>query len=288
LDILFQIGGARVSIVKKDPTILKRLKEVGLTAVYFGIESGSNKMLKVMEKNASKAENIEAIKKCSDAGIFTVIQLVIGMPGENDFTISETIDFIKQVTGELPFLPRVAVNYLQALPGTLCYEFLRHNDLLDKTIENEEKYLLSVSDIDAGEFRQYLNVSEESLPRVKLWRIKIHFLPMIHWLKLHGWKIPPEQKIELKNSSEAHKGVRSRVKTFLKNRVILYRMISFMGEWFWGGVLAVNRCSIYGLRRALLILIGLAKEEDRSQFKIEAQSLRDIAKTNRAKFNATT
>ena len=60
LDILFQIGGARVSLVKKDPTIMRRLKEVGLTAIYFGIESGSDKMFKIMEKNATKADNFEA------------------------------------------------------------------------------------------------------------------------------------------------------------------------------------------------------------------------------------
>jgi radical SAM superfamily enzyme YgiQ (UPF0313 family) len=280
LDILFQIGGARVSLVKKDPTIMWRLKDAGLTAIYFGIESGSDKILKVMEKNASKAENIEAIKKCSEADIFTVIQLVIGMPGENDFTISETIEFIKKATEELPFPPLVAVNYLQALPGTSCYEFLRHNGLLGKTIEDEEQYLLRISDINAGEFRQYLNVSEGSLPKVKLWRIKIHFLPMIHWLKLHRWKLPDRQDRRFRDGSDIRVSIKALFKENLKNNIWIYRIIDICGERFWKAIFTINRFSIYGIRKTSLILLGIKNDEERVQFKIQAESLREFTKIN--------
>ncbi len=280
LDILFQVSGARVSIIRKDPTILKRLKEVGLTALYFGIESGSDKMLKVMEKNVSKVENIEAMKICSEAGIFTIIQLVIGLPGENDFTISETIDFIKKATGELPSLPLVVVNYLQALPGTPCYEFLRYNGLLGKTIEDEEGYLLRVSDIDAGEFRQYLNVSEESLPKVKLWRTKIYFLPMIHWLKSHGWRFPSRQNYKLRDNPGSRVSIKALFKEYLKTNIWLYRIIDICGEWFWGVILTLDIFSIYGIRKALLILLGIKKDEGRVQFKIKGKTLREIVKMN--------
>ncbi len=266
LDILFQIGGARVSLVRKDPTIMRRLKDAGMTAVYFGIESGSDKILKVMEKNASKSENIEAIKKCYEAGIFTVIQLVIGMPGENDFTISETIDFIKKATGELSFPPRVAVNYLQALPGTPCYE--RHNGLLGKTIEDEEQYLLSVSDIDAGEFRQYRNVSEESLPKVKLWRIKIYFLPMIHWLKLHKWKFPANQDLDSLHVHFSEGKNSSWLKKCLKENVVVYKIIDILGENFWKIALVIFRFSVYGIIKGLLISLELEKEYNRGHFRV--------------------
>ena len=113
LDVLFIVGGARVSIVKKDKTIIRRLKEAGMTALYYGVESGSDKILKIMEKNATVDENIEAMKVCAEAGVFTTIQLVIGMPGENKQTINETIDFVIKNTRDLPYLPSLSVNYLQ-------------------------------------------------------------------------------------------------------------------------------------------------------------------------------
>jgi hypothetical protein len=172
------------------------------------------------------------------------------------------------------------VNYLQALPGTSCYEFLRHNGLLGKTIEDEEQYLLRISDINAGEFRQYLNVSEGSLPKVKLWRIKIHFLPMIHWLKLHRWKLPDRQDRRFRDGSDIRVSIKALFKENLKNNIWIYRIIDICGERFWKAIFTINRFSIYGIRKTSLILLGIKNDEERVQFKIQAESLREFTKIN--------
>ena len=52
LDVLWIASGMRVRSVKGD--ILKKMRDAGCVAVYFGMESGSDKMLKVMEKMARK------------------------------------------------------------------------------------------------------------------------------------------------------------------------------------------------------------------------------------------
>ncbi|MFA5099312.1 MAG: radical SAM protein [Candidatus Omnitrophota bacterium] len=265
LDILFQIGGARVSLIKKDQTIMRRLKDAGLTAVYFGIESGSSKILRIMEKNATKQENLAAIKLCSESGIYTVIQLVIGMPGENNSTIRETIEFINDATGgsSMPQFP--AINYLQALPGTACYDYLREQGLLGSTIDDEERYLIRVSDVNASEFRQYVNVSEEPLAEVKMWKARISLQAMIHWLKLHGWKFP--------DSYCRDNGFRS----FLKRNILIYRLIDLWGETFWQAILIMNRFQIYGIVKALSVSMGFSRE-DRTGFRFGAETLRERMK----------
>lgn len=82
----------------------------------------------------------------------TVHQLVIGMPGENDATITETIDYIKKITANADDYPYklLSINYFQALPGTPGYEYMRSRDLIGNTINDEEQYLLKISDINAG------------------------------------------------------------------------------------------------------------------------------------------
>lgn len=276
MDILFQVGGARVSLVKKDPTLIARLKEAGLTTIYFGIESGSDKILSVMGKNATRSENLAALRICGQAGVYTVIQLVIGMPGENDHTVNETIEFIKNATEELPSRPLVAVNYLQTLPATPCYDFLRRKGLLSKEVEDEERYLLKVSDMNASDFRQYVNVSEEPLPKVKLWRTKIYYLPLIHWLKLHGWRFDAGQKAISSNTAAVRPNISSRFKAFLKNNILLCRAIDIMGDGFWNIILLANRFSLYGARKTILIISGLAKEPERSAFIVNAENLKEI------------
>ena len=84
-----------------------------------------------MEKNATVEENINALKWTREAGLGTIIQLVLGMPGESDETIRETIEFLKKVSphqtwweGSAPS-ELISINYAQALPGTPLYEYAR-------------------------------------------------------------------------------------------------------------------------------------------------------------------
>ncbi len=275
LDILFQVTGIRVSVVKKDAGILRRLKEAGLTALFFGMESGSSKILSVMEKNATREENMLAAKICADEGIYTIIQLVIGMPGENDETIDETIDFINRATKK-SLTSTLSVNYLQALPGTPCYDFLRYHGILGKDIDDEEKYLFKVADMNAADVRQYTNVSEADMARVKLWKSKLFWLTEINWLKNHGWKFPAERDTEFYAGEIEHRNLRGRIRKALISKIWVYRMIDMMGGLFWAAMLLRNRILVYGAKRVFLMGLGIVKEEDRSRFKIEARSLREI------------
>jgi anaerobic magnesium-protoporphyrin IX monomethyl ester cyclase len=278
LDVLFQVGGARVSMLGHDPLIMERLKEAGLTAIYFGIESGSDKILRIMNKNATKSDNLEALKYCQAAGVYTVIQLVIGMPGENDDTIAETIEFIKDATGQLPYPPLVTVNYLQALPGTPSYEFLKLKELIKKTTDDEERYLLHVSDVDASELKQYINVSESPLPEVMLWKLKIRLLPVIHWLKIHHWKL--SQDPGSKNAIHHKSPITASLKRAIKNSSILYRAVDLSGDVFWKIALIKNRFSVLGFGKTVLFIFGFIKNETRDPFKLKAEPLHLSLKLN--------
>ena len=265
LDVLFIIGGARVSFVQKSTAVLKRLKDAGMTAIYFGMESGSSKILKVMAKNATREDNIHAMKACGDADVFTTIQLVIGMPGENEQTIQETIEFVKESTRNLPYPPSLSINYLQSLPGTPTYEYMRVHGMLGTTLDEEEKYLINVSDMNASDFRQYMNVTESPLSEVKSWQLRIEAEAHINWLSKRNWSM---------------KAVPTNYKRLIAEnygkRMILYRIIHIFGDLFWLVFKIRNIFKLYTVARALGIVIGMVKEDNRDQYKVNAESLRDI------------
>lgn len=260
LNVLFQIGGMRVSVVKKDPTVIRRLKEAGLTAAYFGMESGSDKILKVMEKNATRDENLFAARICAEAGIYTIIQLVIGMPGENDRTIDETIEFARKAT-EGSVTSMLSINYLQALPGTPSYDLLRHRGMLGASIDDEERYLLKVSDVNASDFSQYTNVSEEDLARVRLWKTKIFLSTEINRLKHQDWKFSQQRYTELRADGNERSSLGAYVKGALKRSALTYRIIDMIGGLFWAGMLSCYRFQIYGMKKGLLTSLGIINEE---------------------------
>ena len=94
------------------------------------------------------------------------MQFVIGMPGETDKTIDETIDFIKKTMKYYPDPFRnklnyqMSVNYAQSLPGTPLYEYARENGYVSKTIDGEEKYLIDISDKDAYDNDHFINFTK--------------------------------------------------------------------------------------------------------------------------------
>jgi len=170
LDILWHVGGMRVRSVDAD--IFKKMRDSGCVSIYFGIESGSDKMLKIIEKGVTVEDNLKALRAVKEAGLFTVIQLVIGMPGENSRTIKETIEFIRrarEILGEV----ELSTNYAQTLPGTPLYEYARLKGFIGKTLDEEEEYLLKISDTEAAEERHFINMTEDKISNVYLWRYLI-------------------------------------------------------------------------------------------------------------------
>jgi radical SAM superfamily enzyme YgiQ (UPF0313 family) len=192
LDLLFNAGGVRVASVDLD--LLKRMKEAGHVCIYYGMETGSPRMLQIMEKNATQQKNLDAAMWTHEAGLYTIYQMVLAMPGEDHTTIAETSEFIKKVTEFLPepAYKRLSINYIQALPGTPVYEYARDTGLIGPTLEDEEKYLIKVSDVDAVDDSKFLNFTQYDYFTVQTWRRRIVLDATINWYRKRGWKPAPK------------------------------------------------------------------------------------------------
>lgn len=157
LDVLYRISGICCENISLP--LLRQLKKSGCVAVHYGFESGSNRILKVMEKRADVQLNVEAARWTHEAGLQTVPALVVGMPGESYATIGETTDFVNRITEFWPRDPIISINALVPLPGTPVYEYARYKGLIGKTLEDEEKYLLNVSD-QSGVSLRHINLTD--------------------------------------------------------------------------------------------------------------------------------
>lgn len=177
LGMSWRAAGVRARTVTKES--LNFWKANGCTGVFFGIESGSQAILDIMEKGATVQQNVDAIRNTFDAGLGTILQLVLGMPGETDETVSETIGFLKQVSEYLLWadtkLPSdlLSINYAQALPGTPLYEYAREHGYIGSDVDSEEAYLLRISDTDAYRDDHFINYTGQPLLNVLMWRFWI-------------------------------------------------------------------------------------------------------------------
>lgn len=181
LDILWAVSGMRARTADRD--LLKRMRKAGCVAVYYGIESGSQRMLDIMEKNTTVEQNLRALEWTQEAGLYTAIQLVLGMPGEDRTTIAETTAFLQEAMSQYPDHPadHLSINYAQALPGTPLYEYTRLIGLAARTLEEEEAYLLQISDTNAADDTKIINFPGQPMVEVITWRPRLILETMQHW-----------------------------------------------------------------------------------------------------------
>ncbi|MFA6143153.1 MAG: radical SAM protein [Candidatus Omnitrophota bacterium] len=166
LDILYRVGGICTDDVDKD--VLYRLKQSGCVAIHYGFESGCDRILTVMEKRSNIETNVKTAIWTREVGLQTVPAFVMGMPGESYETVKETSVFVNRITEGLPKPPVLSINALVTLPGTPVYEYARLIGAIGKTLADEEKYLLKISD-RGGESMLQLNLTDYPCLIVQGW-----------------------------------------------------------------------------------------------------------------------
>ena len=93
LNISYRCNG-RSDIINKE--VYDLVYESGGKKICFGIESGSQKMLDLMNKGTTVEKNLRAIKVAQSSGLNVMGYFIIGFPGETKETIQESIEFIKK------------------------------------------------------------------------------------------------------------------------------------------------------------------------------------------------
>lgn len=104
---------------------LVRLKELGLSRIYMGLESGHDPTLVAIKKGVTSADMVAAAEKVRAAGIFLSVTVLLGIAGKvNSQAHAKT-------TGEILSRMRpnqIAVLALMLVPGTSLYEKFQAGD----------------------------------------------------------------------------------------------------------------------------------------------------------------
>jgi anaerobic magnesium-protoporphyrin IX monomethyl ester cyclase len=79
-----------------DEETIELMREAGCEGVFLGAESGSDTMLKHMNKTSRRKDYVKAITSFKQAGISTYTSLIVGFPGETYETVQETIGFLEE------------------------------------------------------------------------------------------------------------------------------------------------------------------------------------------------
>ncbi len=73
-----------------------KMKQAGFVALRFGVDAFAENALRLQKKGYNLATVQQNLKDCWEAGIYTEVNWVIGVPGETDQDVQEGIEFILQ------------------------------------------------------------------------------------------------------------------------------------------------------------------------------------------------
>lgn len=126
---------SRVNYINEE--MLYWMRKAGCIQISYGVESGSEKIRNMLNKNINTDDIKRAFALTTKYGILARAYFIYGSPGESWETIQETIDLIYEIK------PLSIIFYiLDIFPGTALYE-----DFKQRTKLNDDVWLKKIEDI---------------------------------------------------------------------------------------------------------------------------------------------
>jgi anaerobic magnesium-protoporphyrin IX monomethyl ester cyclase len=106
-----------------DEELLQLMKQANCSGLYLGLESGSDKVLKAIDKKITAEKIITTSKMIYNSGIPSATSILIGLPDEGKEDMEETLKIMKKVKTDI-----FDINSYIPLPGTLLYDSTSEED----------------------------------------------------------------------------------------------------------------------------------------------------------------
>jgi len=114
----------RVSNLTKE--LIKLMSDAGCRAFYLGVESGSQKVLDMLNKNITVEQIKNVVRWSKECDIRTFCSLIVGAPGESYEDYLETKELMKKLR---PY--QYGFNIFIGLPGSFLYRYIIKNNFFE-------------------------------------------------------------------------------------------------------------------------------------------------------------
>ena len=121
---------ARVDII--DGEMLRKMRAAGCERIHYGVEAGTNRMLKVLRKGITVEQARRAFRLTKAAGIDTLAYFIIGSPTETRQDIAETMKLAKELDPDY-----VHITIMTPFPGTELYAWGLREGIIPRDVWRE-------------------------------------------------------------------------------------------------------------------------------------------------------
>jgi anaerobic magnesium-protoporphyrin IX monomethyl ester cyclase len=153
----------RVDLVSRE--LLRKMRAAGCKTIWFGGESGSQRILDKVNKGVSLEETEKAFRICREEGIQTACSFLLGIPGEKVSEMEATFKFARKLDPDW-----CKFNIYVAVPGSSLYREVMEKGLYDRVedfaayVKTDEFNYESLLEIQ-GRFHRNFNRSPKRVLR---------------------------------------------------------------------------------------------------------------------------
>jgi len=130
---------SRVSNLDRD--IIELMSRAGLKGFYFGVESGSQRMLNLLQKGITVEQIRNAFCWCHEFGVKAIASTIVGVPGETQSDRQETKQLLKEINPDATWF-----NVFVGIPNSKLYRFALDNTLYEYIDDRGLVYLQGHND----------------------------------------------------------------------------------------------------------------------------------------------
>jgi radical SAM superfamily enzyme YgiQ (UPF0313 family) len=117
-----------------DEELIELMASAGCRGIFFGIETGSARMQKIIDKGLDLADSAARVRACDKAKIKTAVSLIVGFPEETKEDLRSTIGFFMDSLRSDHADPQLVI--LAPLAGTPIHRQHKHELFLDDADSN--------------------------------------------------------------------------------------------------------------------------------------------------------
>ena len=164
IDGLERLRISSIEITELDDDFMDVLKssKILVDHMHIPIQSGSDEILKLMNRKYNKQYFIDKIEKIRSIrpNISITTDIIVGFPGETDELFNETIDTVNKIK-----FSKIHVFPFSLRKGTKAEELPNHID--DVTKKNRVKKLIEISEnLEKAYFNSFINKEVDFLPEI--------------------------------------------------------------------------------------------------------------------------
>jgi len=150
---------SRVSNLSRD--LVEMMSRAGVKGFYFGVESGSQRILDFLRKDITVEQIKNAFKWCQEFSIKTAASVIVGVPGETDLDLQQTHELLRKIVPTVTWF-----NVFVGIPDSELYCLALNNRLYqyidDRGLVYLQEHNSNVDRYYGGSWNAYIPDKEQN------------------------------------------------------------------------------------------------------------------------------